>query len=219
MHHKKRVSDDSVILGKVVLLFLIFSVVSTLFFVSYFLVKKSRLKELQLEKKVLRKKYEQAKLDQKEGMVSVSFLNELNGWRASASTILKHLTFLSNLPSDLKMNSYFADYFLSYQTLSPTNQTSFFKHALSRKGTVSVEIVDAGTKKGKFVFPKFLDQMNSKLKMPFQIEPQEKSEDIDPSSSLNSWEITTELEKEWLWKSILKNVDSTSDNQKTRANG
>jgi hypothetical protein len=206
MHHKKSVAESSATLSKGVLFLLLFSVGSTLFFSTYFVLKRSRLKTLHAKKILIKKKYKQAQQNQKNGMLAVFMASELKGWKTSAITIFNHLDSFSKLPSDLKLSSYVAESSFAYRMLPKENQTEFFKHAFMLTQTASAALVDSGTKKGKYAFPKFLDQMNLKLKTPFETDSQEVQE--EESIPFEGWFISIEEKKEWAWKSVLKTSNS-----------
>ena len=206
MQHKKKVAEDSVTLSKGVLFLLLFSVGSTLFFSTYLISKKRRLKELHAKKILVQKKYEQTQQDQKKGMLALFMANELNGWKTVSPTILNHIKTFSNMSSDLKLDFYSSDCSFAYRILPKEDQNEFFKRAFMLTQTASAGVVDSGTNKGKYAFPLFLDQMNENLKNPFEIEPNDSSE--EEYIPFEGWAISTAEKKEWAWKSVLETSNS-----------
>ena len=207
MQHKKKVAEDSVTLSKGVLFLLLFSVGSTLFFSTYLISKKRRLKELHAKKILVQKKYEQIQQDQKKGMLALFMANELNGWKTVSPTILNHIKAFANMPSDLKLDFYFSDCSFADQILPQKDQNEFFKRAFMLIQTVSAGVVDSGTNKGKYAFPSFLDQMNGNLKNPFEIESSD-HEGEEEYIPFEGWAISTAEKKEWAWKSVLETSNS-----------
>jgi len=207
MQHKKKVTEDSGTLSKGVLFLLLLSMGSTLFFSTYLISKKRRLKELHEKKSLVQKIYEQTQQDQKKGMLALFMANELNGWKTASPTIFDHIKAFLNMSSDLKLDFYSSDCSFAYRVLPKEDQNEFFKRAFMLIQTVSAGVVDSGTNKGKYVFPLFLDQMNANLKNPFKIESSD-HEGEEEYIPFEGWAISTAEKKEWAWKSVLETSNS-----------
>jgi len=181
-------------------LILLFSFVMAVLSLLSVVRKESQVANLKEIKKVAQQEYAQALANQKTGMLAVSILNELNGWVRMSSVPSLQLEHFSNLPDELKLNSISVDRPILYRELPKSLQEPFFKYSLALLSDTSVELVDSGAGKGKYVFPAFLDRVNSTLETPFHIELRDE-DDPELPRIYDRWQLTQSLKKEWVWQS------------------
>lgn len=158
---------------------------------------KQALTRIENERIRARQNQQQVNQDLKTGQFAQAALKELEGWSQwpSATYLLEHFT---RLPADLKLNHFALDRPFLLRPLPEEQQTAFLKYSLALSGQLSVELADAGTGEGKYCFPRFFDETNTKLAAQF-------SQDVplaggdEPDRIFDQWMLNASLDLQHLW--------------------
>ncbi|MEN7972818.1 MAG: hypothetical protein ABFR47_03175, partial [Verrucomicrobiota bacterium] len=100
--------------------------------------------------------------------------------------------------SELELDYFFVERSFLYRPLPENLRRPFLKYALSLAGNASVDLVDSGAGEGKYVFPVFLDRINSELQSPFGMEISEEDNEELPRL-FGRWQLTASLDQELAW--------------------
>jgi hypothetical protein len=115
--------------------------------------------------------YHQAKIQQKEGYISRTALNELHGWKNAEDFPLLLLNILSEMPKELTLGALSLRGELCPTTLPQEQQTPVFNQSLLLKtDRVSIELRDAGNNQGRHTYHAFLDKIREATDLPATLE-------------------------------------------------